>query len=169
MKAFTVKGVVKRLRSFDAKIKAAFSSVREELDDHLRTINENTNELQSNYEYICEIDAKIEKLSERLDEIQMMLTGGPEEVSVQPLTMREREVFLVIYSNENTTYEHIGRRVGLPESMVRHYIMNLIRKGVPVIRKLKDDQELVCLDAEFRTLQAKENIVGINESMSMSI
>jgi len=38
----------------EEKIKIAFSHMYRELDEHLDTINVNSSEIQSNYEYLCE-------------------------------------------------------------------------------------------------------------------
>ena len=38
--------------------------IKEEFDEHLGSINENTNEIQANYEYLCNTDSKIDKLNE---------------------------------------------------------------------------------------------------------
>ena len=55
------------------KLKATFTKIKEEFEDHLDSINENTNEIHSNYEYLCELDSKIEKLNEKLEEIMMFM------------------------------------------------------------------------------------------------
>jgi len=60
--------------SKDKKIKASFKKIRTEMDDHLDAINENTNELVSVADYIAELEAKIVKLGERLDEAEMKIS-----------------------------------------------------------------------------------------------
>ena len=81
----------------------AFSQIKEEFEDHLVAINENTNEIQSNYEVISEIDQKLNKLSERLDRIEFFLqkegleTEEKQEFKPVRLSKREQEVFLVMY------------------------------------------------------------------------
>jgi len=165
----TANSVDRRINNMDKRLREAFSGIREELEDHLTAINENTNEIQGNYEFMCQLETKIDKLTERLDELQMMLMGGPKHVNVAPLTMREREVFLVIYANEKLTFGDIARKTALPENLVSAYVGNLIRKGIPLIKVINDGMEFISLDSGFRALQAKENILGINESFSMSV
>ena len=43
------------------------SSIREEIDDHLAAINDNTQEIQSNFAFLLELDSKIDKLSKAGD------------------------------------------------------------------------------------------------------
>ena len=93
------------LKELKDNLKLALSRINEEFEDHLDSINENTNEIQANYEYLCEIDNKIEKLSEKLEEIQLILskmTGKKLEMQssssyVKPLTRAEQQIFLVLY------------------------------------------------------------------------
>lgn len=137
----------------------------------MNSINQNTNEIQSNYEFLCELDSKIEKLNEKIDEIQMFLfpeLASKKNYQIDPLTEREQEIFLVLYASEDKglTFLDIGRKTGLPFSLVKEYIKNLIKKGIPIIRNCFDDKISLTLDKDFRALQAKENIVKINESMA---
>ena len=40
------------------RLQKAFSQITLEFADHLTSINQNTNEIQSNYESFCELDSK---------------------------------------------------------------------------------------------------------------
>jgi len=140
----------------------------------LDSVNQNTNEIQSNYEFLCELDSKIEKLNEKVDEIRMFLF--PELTSkthtIEPLTKREQEIFLILYTSEEKelTFVDIARQVGLPPSLIKNYISNLIKKGVSIIRNsCSDGRIFLTLDKEFRAIQAKENIVKLNETTASII
>jgi hypothetical protein len=163
----------KRLKEMEVSLKDAFIVVREELDEHRDSINQNTNEVQSNYEYLCKVDSKVEKLGERIDELTMFikqLQGQKEKkFIVSQLTRKEQEVFMVIYINEGITLKDIGRRLGLTLDLVECYVGNLVTKGVPLIKKRIATLELITLDQEFKSLQTKENILEINETVSQSI
>lgn len=164
-------------RPFDIGIKKAFSKVKSELDEHLDTINQNTNEIQANYEYMCEIEKKIDKLSQRLDEMQMKIShqGGNKKESYNKydfqnakLTRREQEVFMVLYTSEdeNLTFPDMSRRLGLKENSVKDYVASLCSKGVPIIKRFVPNNVYISLDRDFRSFQAKENILGINEAVA---
>jgi hypothetical protein len=157
-------------------IKMLFDEMREELDEHLDSINQNTNEISSNHEYLCELDYKFNKLSERLDQLELFLEGNlgfsrlkKPKFQPKPLTNNEQDVFLVLYTLEEkkgaVSYPEIAKRTGLSEDMVSHYIARMIEKNVPIIKRYVNNQPLLRLDPKFKRLQAKENILGLNQRM----
>ena len=155
------------------ELKEAFSQVKDEFEDHLNAINANTNEIQSNHEFLVGIEQKIGKVEERLDRITMFLERhGMEPVhqetfEVQQLTKREQEVFLVLYTQEeekgSITYLDIARHTGLTEDLVASYVANMIAKGVPIRKQYLNNQAHFGLNPHFKTLQAKENILNIEQ------
>jgi len=152
-------------------LKSAFTKIKEEFDEHRESINQNTNEIQANYEYLCRIDAKIEKLSERIDELTMFISCEPPKKTydVSELTTREKEVFVAMYASEESTYKDLGRRTGLTENLVICYVSNLCTKGVPVQKKYVNNEVKLCIEPEFREMQARENILSINEALNKSV
>lgn len=167
------KGVLSSTYSVTQQFKVIFSQIKEKFEDHLMSINENTNEIQANCEYLCELDTKIEKLNERLDQMQIFLQKHGLEVQEKPdfkiasLTKREQEVFLVLYTLDGTkdkiTYADVARRTGLTEELAMGYIDNIKRKGVPIVRKHKHSKAYLKLNPYFRTLQAKQNILNLDQ------
>ena len=150
-------------------LKAVCDSIREELDSHLDTINQNTDEIQQNYEFLAQVEGKIDKLAERLDKIEMMLSGPKGKVNIQ-LTHREQEVFLVLYSSpEKTTKNAIARRLGFTDAMVGGYIDNIVAKGVPVLKQIVDGETYFFLDFRFREMQAKDKVVPVEDSIVQEI
>jgi DNA repair exonuclease SbcCD ATPase subunit len=114
----------KRILSIVDKLQHKHKQLEEQLDDHLQSINENTNEIQANYEYLCELDMKIEKLTERLDEIFMFLgwhakNGYDIRLEPSPLTESEQQVFMVLYTQDdnNITYKDIAAKLNLSENL----------------------------------------------------
>ncbi len=151
----------------DSKLRLAFQKVRSELDDHLQSINENTNEIQSSHEYITKLEMKLEKLNEKVEELMILqnLTTEKQKSKMNNvrLTIREQEVFLILYTEENfLTYSKIAKKLGLTPSLVSSYVTNLIAKGVPIIKKFENNQAKVKLDTQFRKLQAKQNLLKIS-------
>ncbi len=158
------------------RIKKAFKTIRENLDEHLDGINQNANEIESNYEYLCRLEAKLDALSERLDAIQLRLSEmepNSKPMGKIDLSYEEKKVFLAIYKYASAknfiSYSEISKRLGLPISLVRFFVTNLIEKNVPIVKKYNNREVLVSLDEEFRQVQAKENIVNINESITRYI
>ena len=160
------------LVELDQKLSLVFSEIKDEFQDHLESINENTNEIQWNYAYLCELDNKIAKLNERIDDIHMILsnlTGKKiKKMSkfedIDPLTEKEKVVFLNLYSEEQpVSYHELARKMSMPISLTRQYVLNLIEKGVPVQKIYKKTRPYVLLDPKFKNLQAKQNILKIEQ------
>ena len=167
--ANNLKSEVKKFKDFKKVVKKSFETVKEELEDHLESINHSTQEIQSIYDYLSEIDAKIDKMNERVDELHMMMAPEIEETNNISLTNREQEVFMVLYSEENITLKDIAKRLGFTEEMVNKYIYNLISKGIPVLRDYTEDTLSFSLDLKFKDIQAKNNILQIKETISKEI
>ncbi len=153
------------------EVTSVIDQFREELDDYREAINENTNEIQANYEIIGELNKKIDKFAERLDELTLLVKGKKEDrkFNIIPLSQKEKEIFQTIYElgeQNYVTYRQISRRLALPEQLVASYVTNIIEKGVIVLKKYVSGVVYLQLDHEFRQLQAKENIVGINTSLT---
>lgn len=164
--------VVKDSNDIADELKFVLSSIKEQFDDHIVSINENTNEIQSNYEFLCEIDSRIEKLNERIDKIELMFNGTSQksEYHVRDLTLREQEVFLVLYtSDEPLTYVDLSRKTALSASLVQSYLINIIAKGVPIVKRYVGNVVYLSLDREFIKLQARKGIVKIEDSVLQSI
>ncbi len=162
-----------KLSLLSRAINAEFKKIKHEFEEHLQAINENSNEICANYEYICEIESKLDKLSERIDHVQMFLEANlnmpittRNKFDVKKLNRREQEVFLVIYTLEeekgSLTYEDIAKRLSISEQLAGNYITSLIEKGVPIIKRYINSKPYLRLDPEFKTLQAKENILQLS-------
>ena len=157
----------------NSQLHDAFSQIKDEFEDHLTAINENTNEIQANYELVCNIDQKLNKLTERLDKFELFLQKQGMEIeekeSFKPirLSKREQEIFLVLYTQEevkgSVTYLDIARRVCLPEDIVASYIANMLQKGVPITKKYISNEAHLNLNPKFKAKQAKENILQIEQ------
>lgn len=155
------------------KLRQEFTKIKQEFEEHLQAINENTNEIAANYGYTCELESKLDKLSERVDQIQMYLESASgnfvsrgKDFDVKRLNRREQEVFLVIYTLEeekgSLTYDDIAKKLSMSEQLASNYVTSLIEKGVPIIKRYLNSKPYLRLDPEFKTLQAKENILQLS-------
>jgi DNA-binding MarR family transcriptional regulator len=142
--------------------------IREELDEHRSVINENTEEIQSSFETINLLSSKIDKLSERLDQLALLVGGKKDskKFSLSPLTSREKEVFRAIYElNEKfafVAYNQISRKVGLTKEMVSSAVSNMISKGVPFVKRFVGKTCLLKIEESFKEAQIKGNVVGLD-------
>lgn len=160
-------------------LRNSFHKIREEMDIHLDSINENTNEINANYDYLMKVEGKIDKLNERLDDLQMMLeevVGIPKKANYFEqfegivLNNREQEVFMVLYSSEDSiSYMEIAKTLGLTVQLVDRYIDSMIQKNLPIIKKYNEGNILLALDVEFKHLQAKQNVLHISENIVQSL
>ncbi|MBI2135575.1 hypothetical protein HYU06_00715 [Candidatus Woesearchaeota archaeon] len=153
--------------------------INNELNEHLEVINENTSEIQANYGYISQLDSKITKLNERLDNIQLFLRGlakaddlikeAKSETSyhIQHLTSKEKRLFLVLYTNPNKafSYKDLVEKLGLPENLVTEYISSMIEKGVPLIKTYLNGRSYYSIDKQFRDYQTKTNLLKITQQV----
>ncbi len=152
------------LQELDTRIKAAFQAVKEEMDDHLTSINDSTDELQEQADRVSELDEKFEKLKEQFDEIQLMLSKALQQNKEFSLSDSEKNVFMILYAIEQTplSYTDISMRTGLTELAVKAHIFGMINKGIPITERQIDGQSFFRLDKKFKELQAKENILKID-------
>ena len=172
MRKIFLRGINLKLAPISKSLRQEFARIRQEFDEHLQAINENTNEIAANYECIGEIEKKLDRLSERVDQIHMFLesAGMPaakrSNFDVKRLNRREQDVFLVIYTLEeekgSVTYADIAEKLGISEQLAGNYVTSIIEKGVPIIKRYFDSKPHLRLDPEFKTLQAKENILQLS-------
>lgn len=156
-----------------SKVQDAFSKIKDEFEDHLTAINQNTTEIQANYGYLSELDEKIEKIGQRIDQIELFLQKKSDfkieekpSYKIDKLTKHEQEVFLVLYTSEEqgpVTYRELSRKTGLPEELISSYITRMVQKGVPIKKKYVSNKAYLVLDKRFKSIQAKENILKLEQ------
>jgi DNA-binding IscR family transcriptional regulator len=173
--ASSVRLPVSESRSLSPNLNRAIDDIRTELDDHRQTINENTNELQSNHAYLGQLAEKLDVLGRQLALVTEALQKAgllkaeavPCDSDLEPLTPKEKEVFQALYvlseSQTCVTYKDIARKLGTSERLVADYISELIEKRIPISKNyMGSGVVLLHLDESFRQRQSRENIVGIN-------
>jgi len=149
-----------------------FDAFREELDDHRAAINENTNELQSNHEYIRSVEEKVDKIHARIEELFLLVEGkkAEQKIEIQPLTKREQEIFQALYIVGEgipfVSYKQLARKLNISDTLISGFITNLVEKGVPILKKYDEGQAFVQLEPKFRQKQAKEVVIGLNSLLS---
>jgi len=160
--------VKEELQSIHIGIRGAFKHIKKEFDDHLNTINQNTAEIQTVYDHLSDLDRKVEKLTERVDELEMYVNPREEAVPSIDLTLREQEVFVTLYAaSEKLSLPAVGRRLGFTKEMVNKYAYSMLGKGVPVIidTQGEDEDVLLAIDPNFKTMQAKHSIINIDDNI----
>lgn len=143
-------------------MKKEFNSIRQALEEHLSSINENTSEIQGLFDYLQEMSVKVEKLNQRIEELQ--LHHNPEEKrTVSPLNQIEKKLFLELYTEESPLcFKELAVRLQFPISVVQDGINSLVAKGIPLERSYFNDKPFLKLNPEFKERQAKENLINLS-------
>ncbi len=153
-------------------LRDAFDKIKEEMTDHLLTINENTTEIHSSHDYVLHLENMINKLNERLDEVEHKITelSGEKIMTAEDfkgiiLKPKEQEIFLILYSRTGDLidYREISKTLGITEQSVQKHSSRMVNKGIPIIKKYFDNNIYLVLDSDFRNLQAKLNILNIKD------
>ncbi|HLC81306.1 MAG TPA: hypothetical protein VJH68_01490 [Candidatus Nanoarchaeia archaeon] len=140
-----------------------FNFIRKQLEDHLFAINENTSEIQALLDYLREVEVKVEKVSQRMDLLQLQDNRHNCKPAVEPLTQIEKKIFLTLYTEENPlTFPEIAEKSGLVPSLIPDYISSIVHKGVPLQRSSFNSRLFFKLEPKFKELQAKENIINLS-------
>lgn len=143
-------------------MKKEFKQVRQDLEEHLSAINENTLEIQALLDYLQEMETKLDKFGQRLDQLQLK-DPSSEKPFVSPLDQLEKKIFLVLYTEEEPlTFREIAAKANLPDALVPEAISSLVQKGVPLHRSSFNNRLFFKLDPRFKELQAKENLVNLS-------
>jgi DNA-binding CsgD family transcriptional regulator len=153
-------------------------TIKEELEDHLTSINESSDEIEHSYSYITELDERVSLMEKKLDAIlsyMAKLNGNSiisSDVKKILLSEQEKDIFRLFYESERAlSYDDLCAKLQRSESYVRYYMNNLISKGVPIKRHSRssssDSKSYFTLDPSFRELQAKCNVVGISRAVTL--
>jgi len=159
------------------EIKKAFNKVRKEFEEHLDAINENTSEIQSNYELLLKLEARVDKIESSITEINRFIQQFKSQniyflddqeansFTIMPLTEEEKRVFKTLYELEaegvKIAYDNIAEQLGISTSLAREYLASMIEKGVPVIKSYMNQRVFLSLEPKFKDLQTKKNIIRI--------
>ena len=150
------------------ELKVVFSKIKEEFDDHLESINQNTIEQQSLFEYLSRLNDKIDKLSAKIDSIPIQDRRKPakKELLTVVLTREEEEVLAILLSNSKrnalTTYDILADKLDITPVYAANIVTSLLEKGIPVGKRLLNGNVLVELDRIFHERQMQYNIVTID-------
>ena len=161
-----VKTVAEDLAKVHAGAKQGFSMIKEELDEHRESINANSDEMDMLAGQMASLEAKLDKISERLDELYMTKSGNPYADLRVKLNVREQEIFLVLYTaRKQLRAAEMAKTLGLTVEMVQETIVKLIAKGIPVLRT----RNVYTLEKLFKDIQAKKQIIKIDENIKREL
>lgn len=150
-----------------SKVKDNFNLVQEDLDEHLTSINENTQEISLVSDHALELEGRVDKMEEKLCEIHYMLSQLVKQNTVSiSLTKEEQKAFLVLFTYDSFADSNsIAQKAGIREDVTKDLVLSLIDKGVPIQREHIQGMQLYKMDADFRDKQARSQTVKIDEDI----
>lgn len=144
-------------------MKQQFEHIRRALEEYLSAINENTSEIQALFDYLREFELKVDKLSQRLDWMQLEQGKPLEKPAVAPLNQTEKNVFLVLYTEDTPlSYQEIAMKSNVPLALIPECISSLVDKGIPFTRSFVNKHVFLRLAEGFKERQARENLINLS-------
>ncbi|MBI5398093.1 hypothetical protein HZB03_01395 [Candidatus Woesearchaeota archaeon] len=158
----------KDLPQLDSMLRNSFAAIKEEFDEHLQAINENTAELQYHTNYLDELDRRITKLEEKIDATHLMLKQLLRESRLNiSLSHDEQKIFLILYTHEKfISAENIARKCEIAVDLVNECLASIQDKGIPILKDVLDGKTFYKLENAFKQRQAKENIIAISNEIT---
>lgn len=159
-------GFKQEINNLRRDVRMAFRKVQAEAEEHLDSINESTSEIQSIQETCSEFDCKIDKLSERIDEIYLILEKAGliqktryDFIKQLVLTKNEDEIFsLLIGSEDDLSFLDISHKTGLDQDSIKIILSSLVQKGVPIVQKFLNNSVYLNVQKEFKEAKEKDEI-----------
>ncbi len=145
-----------------------YPELKQEFEEHLSAINENTTEIQLLFDFLQQLEKKIDGLSLRLDTIQLALRSNSANPAVTgkkeyTLTAVEKQIFFALYTESAPlSFQEIAVKANVPASLVPECISTLIEKGIPLTKSFYNDRLFLSLELQFKELQAKENVINLS-------
>lgn len=161
------KEVARQFLDVEKKLRISFSKIKDEFEDHLDAINQNTEEVSKFYDCIGEIDEKLDKINARIDTIHMMFRRviNHNTISVD-LNLDEQRAFVLLNAcPKYLSIEDLAYRVGLEEDQAYEVITAMTDKGIPMDRKRAEGKPCIKLDDEFKRLQARDKMIRISPAI----
>lgn len=152
-------------------MKYAFGAVKEEMEEHLQSINENTSEINDTADHLVELDSRLDKMEQRMEEIHMMFRQiiNTTKISVD-LHEDEQKIFVILYTHDSfLSAEDMATKFNLSARNVTDCLLSMSDKGVPIEKEMLNNEQYFKLESEFKALQAKEQIVKISPSVTQSL
>jgi hypothetical protein len=132
------------------EVREIVKDIREELDEHLDALNQNTAEIAATHEYVSELDMKLEKLAERVDALQALLLAQTPGKTVR-LNPKEEDVYrILVEASEPVTSIIVGKQTGLTADLAAQTLYVMKQKGVPILAQTVGEQTFYALDARFK-------------------
>ena len=169
MKPMTNEGVAEisaqELLSFTEStiVKQVLDTMRDELDDHRQTINENTTEIETVFEFLNALEAKLDNVQQLVEKLALSLSLQEPQQLIGVLNRREKAVcqalFLLGKTKPWVSCEDLAKHSQISREVLAATLAGLATKNVQVIKKYDHNRAYAQLAPSFREQQAKHNVI----------
>lgn len=169
-----VSRVAKKLSDMEKNVKESFRNLKSELEDHLDSINDNTNEV----EYFAELMMEFDNRLTRLENTIYSMTGKLNQIlpddnnpKAAKLTDKEADIFQTIFRSENEpiALNEISRQTSITENSVKKIIQNMIEKQIPIISTDTTTGRYFYVEEGFREKQLKFNVLNLSTNLTLDV
>ena len=135
--------------------------IRIALEEHLNSINENSQEIQALFDYLQDTENRISSIENTL---KLLNLSSEKKYSPLKLNETEKKLFQTIYSEDKPLdYQEISDLTSIPLSTVPDCISSLVNKGIPLNRSYINKKLFIGLERQFKDVQMRENILNLGE------
>ncbi|GEM_PF-4162849 len=142
-------------------VKQVLDTMRDELDDHRQTINENTTEIETVFEFLSALEAKFDNVQQLVERLALSLQE-PQQL-IGALNRREKAVcqslFLLGKTKPWVSCEELAKHCQISREVLAATLAGLVTKHVPVMKKYDHTRAYAQLAPSFREQQAKHNVI----------
>ncbi|MDO8661445.1 MAG: hypothetical protein Q7K43_06145, partial [Candidatus Woesearchaeota archaeon] len=132
-------------------VKQVLDTMRDELDDHRQTINENTTEIETVFEFLNALEAKLDNVQQLVEKLALSLQEPQQQIGV--LNRREKTVcqalFLLGKTKPWVSCEDIAKHCQISREVLAATLAGLVTKHVPVIKKYDSTKAYAQLTPSF--------------------
>jgi hypothetical protein len=150
------------------QLKCDMAKLRDDVEEHFDAINGNTREIEIQNNFICEIDNRLTKMEEKMDEIHFIMKQlvNRARLSVE-LSKDEQRVFLILYTHDKfIKTSRICEKAFLDKPVVDDALSSMMDKGIPLERDILNGEACYRMENAFKLRQAKEDIIQIDSDVT---
>ena len=161
------KELINSVKHVQDDLKITIDQTKEEFDEHLLAINENTGELRQQETNLCEMDLRLSKIEEKMESLTMILKQVIGAGFSVVLSRDEQRIFLALYTHEKfQSCQELSDRSLLSLDIIDEAVKAMMDKGIPIEREILNGIVFFSLKNEFKLKQAKEQIIKIDEEVT---
>lgn len=171
---FKLARVTKKLEDMEKNVKESFRNLKSELEDHLDSINDNTNEVEYFAELMMEFDNRLTRMENAIfsmtSKVNQIIPDDNHPRSAK-LTDKEADVFQIIFRSENEPVglNDLSKQTNITENNVKKIVQNMIEKQIPIISTDTTNGRFFYVEESFREKQLKFNVLNLSTNLTLDV